>query len=148
MDNYFYNVTSIISNIIVFITLFGGFFVLKSSIGQATSTAQQRTREAMSNELGTLRSRIDDLKAISQVEYSQKSTYSAFPTGIEEHKSRRRAPCGVQACRRARNRRQRKNAHKNAHQNAHKNAHQRLDRIGGNRLYFFLCYCKSSSQAR
>jgi flagellar motor component MotA len=61
-SNYWYNITSIIGNILMFAMMFGGFFALKGSIGQATNEAQQSAIEAMRSELDTLRSRMDDLK--------------------------------------------------------------------------------------
>jgi hypothetical protein len=62
MDNI-YLISCIIDAVISSIVVLGGIFVLKGSIGQATSDAQQSAIEAMRSELETLRSRTDDLKS-------------------------------------------------------------------------------------
>jgi cell division protein FtsB len=57
-----YNLTSVINTIMMIIMVFGGFFVLKGSIGKAANLAQQSAITAQQSELDTLRSRLDDLK--------------------------------------------------------------------------------------
>jgi hypothetical protein len=60
--NNTYLISCIIDAVISAIVVLGGMFVLRGSIGQATSEAQQSAISAMQSELETLRSRTDDLK--------------------------------------------------------------------------------------
>lgn len=57
-----YIVSNIVSTLVTLLIVISGFFVMRGSIGKATSEAQQSAIEAMRSELETLRSRTDDLK--------------------------------------------------------------------------------------
>jgi hypothetical protein len=57
-----YNVTNVINTVLITIMMLGGFFVLRGSVGQATSDAQQSAITAQQSEIDTLRGRLDDLR--------------------------------------------------------------------------------------
>lgn len=61
MDNT-YLISSIIDAMVSTIVVLGGLFVLRGSVGKATSEAQQSAIQAMQSELDTLRERTNDLK--------------------------------------------------------------------------------------